>query len=82
VENLKDIMESINKTLDSTWSKKQLALGKWFEIRSEWDRKIVKNLIKQYESAGWAVVRRAELSRKGTKLFLVIAHPKFFTDRV
>ena len=75
---VKEIMESINARLETTWSRKQLACGKWFQIRKEWPLKTVGTLVTQYRKAGWSVMRRAELSQEGTKVFLVIGHPGHF----
>ena len=75
---VKAIMESINGLLETSWSRKQLACGKWFEIQKEWPLKTVGTLVMQYRDAGWSVMRRAELSQDGTRVFLVIGHPVHF----
>ena len=73
-----DIIKSINLNLETGWSKKQLARGKWFEIQSNWSPEIVQALVTQYKGVGWSVSRHAELTHRSTRIFLVIGHPSHY----
>jgi len=73
-----DIIKSINPILEAAWTKKQLHKGKWFEIQSSWTPNIIQTIVSQYKDAGWRVARHAELTQKCTRIFLVIAHPKYY----
>ena len=70
-----EIIEAINSILESGWSKKQLARGKWFEIKRNWSPEVLKSITSKYREAGWHVTRTAELTHENTRIFLVIGHP-------
>jgi len=77
-----EIIEAINPVLENSWSQKQLAKGKWFEIQRNWPPPLLQSISKKYRKAGWHVNRTAELSQGKTRLYLVIGHPGYFVQSI
>ena len=77
-DDTSSIIKSINQILEARWSQKQLAKGKWFEIKSGWDPTALKDLLGRFREAGWVVGRHIEITSPGiTKAYLVFIHPGY-----
>jgi len=64
----KDIVDEINKRLRDTWTDHEWENGKDVFIKREWFGRL-KFITERYESAGWVVKKRAELSSSGVHEF-------------
>ena len=77
-DTITSIIKSINKILEARWSQKQLAKGKWFEIKTGWDPEALRDLLGRFREAGWVVNRHVEITSPGTtKAYLVFIHPNY-----
>ncbi len=69
------LIENINKVLESRWSRKQMAYGKWIEVKWDWVGFIGK-VVKLYKSKGWEITKHVELSsEEGRRIFLSFVNP-------
>jgi hypothetical protein len=68
------LIKSVNKILKAPWSKKQLAYGKWIEVKWEWVGFIGK-VVCLYKAKGWVVSKHVELSSEGRRVYLAFINP-------
>ena len=77
--NEASLVKSINKVLQAHWSRKQLAYGKWIEVKWEWAGFIGKVVV-LYKSKGWDISKHVELSSEGRRVFLSFINPGTAAD--
>ena len=69
------LIKNINSILEAKWSRRQLAHGKWIEVKWEWVGFIGK-VVLLYKSKGWEVIKHVELSSpEGRRVFLAFINP-------
>ena len=79
--NEKTLIVEINKILKSNWSSKQLATGKWIEVKWEWAG-FIGHAVNQYKECGWKVVKQMELGSQGKRrAWLVFINPKWKKEK-
>ncbi len=76
----KDIVDQINKRLRDTWTDYEWKNGKDIFIEKSWFGRL-KFITERYESAGWVVKKRAELSSSGSpKVYFNFTNPMSFKN--
>lgn len=73
------LISSINKILNETWSRKQIAFGKKIEIPIEWGYDVYSITASRYRKEGWSVKKSVELTSQQRHYFLEFRNPHWKT---
>jgi hypothetical protein len=71
-----ELIRQLNTVLESSWSKKQRAHGKWIAIEWGW-MPILKKILSKYRETGWTVNHQVELDSHGKTLWIVFFDPSW-----
>jgi hypothetical protein len=73
--NERTLIENINKVLGAKWSRRQMAHGKWIEVKWDWVGYISK-VVRLYKTKGWKITKHVEISSgEGRRIFLSFINP-------
>ena len=64
------LVRQINSVLESTWSSRQRAVGKWIAVDWGW-MPVLKKTLAKYRDCGWDITNHVELDADGKTLWLV-----------
>lgn len=71
------LIQSINKILSESWSRRQIAQGKKIEIPHEWGFDTYCLTASRYRSEGWLVKKSVELTSAKRHYYLEFKNPKW-----
>jgi len=70
------LIPEINKILKASWTKNQIASGKWIEVQWTWVGFIGK-IVHAYQECGWDIKKQVEIGPKGRRMWLVFINPRW-----
>lgn len=77
VEDLKDaVIKYINKVLESSWSEKEVKMGKNIYCLSDW-KTVLPSVTLLYEEHGWLIEKSVVITSTNRQFFLNIKNPNW-----